>query len=181
MGTRLKKMKKLILIFFWTIIVLSCTSTKKTTEITTVAKTNTIGITSTSSKDTTHTVTNIIYLPFKSGFDITQPCDSLGNLRDVNFLTSSGNFTAKITSLNNTLHISFSQIDTLKSTIDNLIISNHKKDSLNQVLTSKIESKKDSKKVIYKPTKWTYIFFGAFVVVLYMLLSKWRKLIPTIF
>lgn len=172
-------MKYLIIIL--SIFIISCSSTKVTTETHTLVKKDSTKISHIEKKDSIRIVEKIVYLPAKAGLVVDNPCDSLGNLKPINISTSAGNFKATITSQGNKLKLNIKEIDSLVSVKDKILVIKTKQDSVIASLKEKIKDIKETIIIKYRPTKWTYIFFIWDILATLLIFYSPKKLIAKIF
>jgi len=172
---------KNILFILLALTLITCRSSKSTVEKNDSITISKVGLNQISTEKEVQIITEKIYVPGRSGLTIENPCDSLGNLKDINFNTKAGNFKAQIRNLNGALDINIAEIDTLKNKLEFKEKQLFKQDSINQSLLIENSSLKNTKIIRYRWSKWTYIFLLSTLALLYLLLSKWRSFIPKLF
>lgn len=122
-----------------------------------------------------------IYVPSDSNFNLGNPCDSLGNLKKMNFNTKVGNLLTKINTMDGDLNITIKELDSLRDIIRIKDAKLKSQDISYQVLRNAVLENESRNKTTIVWSKWTYIFLGLFLATLALLLSKIRIFIPTIF
>lgn len=128
-----------------------------------------------------HQIFEKVYIPGESTFTIDNPCDSLGNLKDINYTAKLNNVNANVSSLNNKLTIHFKEIDSLKSVIEFKEVQLHKKDSvnnslsqLNSELSHTIETKTKYPKLFW----WSLLGNLAAIIFLIKKFTSWFSFLP---
>lgn len=158
-----------------------CKSTSKIVNERVEKQLDTVFIQKNNSVKNSYNKKEIVYLPSSSTFNLGNPCDSLGNLKKMNFNTKIGNLLAEVNTMDGNLEVVIKELDSLRSVIETKDKQLASQNISYQVLRNAVlerESKK-SKTVIW--TKWTWIFLASFLATLGLLLSKFRVIIPTIF
>ena len=182
------KSDKLVFKFYVLVVILliisllvGCKASKETSHSQQVLKVNQSGLVQLASDNQYHTIKEVVYVPSKSNLNIGNPCDSLGNLKDVNFNTKIGNLEATIKNVNGELSISFSEIDSLRSVIELKERELKKYDSINKLEQETTITEDSSKTTIIVWTKWTWIFLICLILETAYIFRKfipYLKLLP---
>lgn len=169
-------MKRLFLITLVTLAILgSCKTTVKTTEIEvridTIYRDRVV-------HDTVKEIVRVTHIPPTMNETRFNPCDSVGKVKPTNFKIKSGIVTVYVKDTLGELKFTV-MTDSIKNVYQNLYRSHYEKELEKRI--SELKKTSTSKKVVYRWSKMTYVFLIIAIVLAIILLSKFRRLIPTIF